>query len=69
MDLQSTILILQIIGTLLIVATLVVYYFQLKTMQSASKAQNILSLINYLQTNEVRDARAQYKRDVVTNND
>lgn len=47
-----------------IVGTFVVYYFQLRTMQGqlkalrdSSTAQNILEVVNFLQSNEVRDAR------------
>ena len=41
----------------LLFGTVIVYYRQLKTMQSAAKSQSLLSLVNFLQSNEVRQAR------------
>ena len=54
-----------------IIATFGVYYFQLRTMQKqlaaskdASVAQNILALINFLQTEDVRASRTVVRKDL-----
>ena len=39
------------------IATFAVYFFQLRAMRHSSRAQNILSLIHYLQTPDVQAAR------------
>ena len=48
---------IQVASTVLIAFTFLVYVFQLRAMRSASTAQNILAVLNYLQGPEVRDAR------------
>ena len=48
---------IQIASTVLIAFTFLVYVFQLRAMRSASTAQNILAVLNYLQDSEVREAR------------
>ena len=47
----------QVIATLFIAFTFVIYYLQLRAMRAASSAQNILSVITYLQEPTVREAR------------
>ena len=42
---------------LVMIATFVVYALQLRAMRQSSKGQNILSLVNYLQAQDVREAR------------
>jgi hypothetical protein len=48
-----------------IVATFAVYYHQLRAMRHASAAQNMLALVNFLQTEDVRDARRVVRKDLV----
>lgn len=48
---------IQIATTALIAFTFLVYVLQLRAMRSASTAQNILAVFNYLQGTEVREAR------------
>lgn len=50
-------LVLTAVSLVVITSTFVVYFFQLLAMRSASRGQNILALVNFLQTTEVRDAR------------
>ncbi len=52
------------IAAALLLATVTVYYFQLCTMQGqlsaaqdSARSQNLLALVNYLQSKDVRDAR------------
>lgn len=54
----------QVIGVAALVATLIVYWHQLRTMQGqlgaardASQSQNVLTLIDYIQRADHRDAR------------
>jgi len=47
----------QVSATILIAFTFLVYVLQLRAMRSASTAQNILSVINYLQDPAIREAR------------
>ena len=61
---DKIILVIQVVTTSLIFMTLLVYFFQLRTMQhqldasrNASTGQNIISLVNYLQDESVRRAR------------
>ena len=63
---QSAILIVQVLGTLVIAATLIVYFFQLRTMKEASNAQNILAVVQFLQTKEVREARGTVRKILKT---
>jgi hypothetical protein len=48
---------IQIVTLLFIAPTVVIYFRQLRAMQAASKGQNILALVNFLQAQHVRDAR------------
>src|SRR5438552_12042568 len=71
-------LLVQTVVGIAIVGTFVVYYLQLRTMQrqltttrdqldsvrDASRAQNILSVINFLQSEDVRSARTIVRRDL-----
>jgi hypothetical protein len=57
-------IIVQAVTGFAILGTFFVYYFQLRTMQcqlnavrDSSTAQNILEVVNFLQSNEVREAR------------
>lgn len=50
-------LVLQGLIWVAMIATFLVYYGQLRAMRTAATGQNILSLVNFLQTSEVRDAR------------
>jgi len=50
-------LILQIFIWMAMLATLWVYYGQLRAMRSGATGQNILSLVNFLQTPHVRESR------------
>ena len=61
---EKALLVIQVIATAAIALTLIVYFFQLLTMrrqlkasETASTGQNILALINFLQDEEVRQAR------------
>jgi hypothetical protein len=61
---ETATLLLQAIIGVAVFATLAVYYHQLKvmggqleSMQSSSRAQSALSLVNFLQSPEVREAR------------
>jgi hypothetical protein len=47
----------QVAATVFIAFTFLVYLLQLRAMRSASTSQNILSVLNYLQDAEVREAR------------
>ena len=47
----------QVIATVFVAATFVVYLFQLRAMRAASAGQNILTLVSFLQTPDVRSAR------------
>src|SRR5262249_9253861 len=62
--LQKTQLIAQIIGTVALLVTLGIYYLQLRTMaeqvaamRRGTDAQQILSLLNFIESEEVRVAR------------
>jgi hypothetical protein len=64
MLLNNAVLIAQILGTIAIIATFIIYWRQLVAMQSqveaardSSRSQNILALIDYIQRPEHRDAR------------
>ena len=64
-------LVVQAITAMAIIATLGVYYFQLRTMQmqltssrDASVAQNILAVVNFLQTEDVRVARTIVRQEM-----
>lgn len=59
---QTALLIVQVICTAVIAGTLIVYFSQLRTMRQASKAQNLLAVIQFLQTKEVRDARGAVRK-------
>ncbi|NTW88978.1 MAG: hypothetical protein HGB26_07645 [Desulfobulbaceae bacterium] len=48
---------IQIVSTVLIAFTFLVYVFQLRAMRSASTAQNVLAVLNYLQEPHVRESR------------
>lgn len=48
---------LQVLIWVAMIATFMVYFFQLKAMQKAAIGQNILSLVNFLQMPHVREAR------------
>ena len=50
-------LIVQGLIWLAMIATFIVYALQLKAMRKSSQGQNILSLVNYLQAQDVREAR------------
>ncbi|MDO8444843.1 MAG: hypothetical protein Q7T53_01855 [Deltaproteobacteria bacterium] len=50
-------IVLQVMIWTAMIATFIVYYLQLKAMQKGAIGQNILSLINFLQATNVRDAR------------
>ena len=50
-------LVLQALVWFAMIATFLVYRGQLRAMRDAATGQNILSLVNFLQTNEVREAR------------
>lgn len=50
-------LIVQSLIWLAMIATFIVYALQLKAMRQSSRGQNILSLVNYLQAQDVREAR------------
>jgi hypothetical protein len=47
----------QVIATIFIAGTFFIYYLQLRAMKNTSKAQNILSLISFLNSKENHDAR------------
>ena len=55
---------LEVATTVLIACTFLVYLFQLRAMRSASTAQNILALLNYLQEPAVREARRRVLVDL-----
>ncbi len=59
---QNAIFITQVVISVLFAATLIVYFFQLQTMRMASRAQNILSVVQLLQATEVRDARGMVRK-------
>jgi hypothetical protein len=46
---NETLLWVQVAATVLVALTFFVYFFQLLAMRSASTAQNILAVINFLQ--------------------
>lgn len=48
-----------------IFATFFVYWRQLKAMRHASAAQNMLALVNFMQTEDVRDARRVVIKELV----
>ena len=50
-------LLVQVLIWIAMIATFIVYYRQLAAMREATTAQNILALINFLQTPFVRNAR------------
>jgi hypothetical protein len=54
---ESLNLIIQGIVGLAILSTFIIYFLQLSTMRKSSKSQNILSVINFIQERDVRDAR------------
>lgn len=54
---QVLMLLVQIATSLVLAVTLVVFFFQLLAMRSASRAQNILSALQYIQEPETREAR------------
>ena len=58
---EKILLAIQVLSTLIIAATFAVYFLQLKAMRSASTAQNILALVNFLQAVEVREARLEVR--------
>ena len=64
-QIQVTNLIIQTIISVAMVATFLVYYFQLRAMRSASAAQSILSLVIFLQAADVRTARGVVRKDLV----
>jgi len=55
---ETSTLVLQAIAGTAIVATFVVYYYQLRSMQHGVTCQNLLTVITFLQSQEHRDARA-----------
>jgi hypothetical protein len=64
-QMQVANLIIQTIISVAMVSTFLVYYFQLRTMRSASAAQSILSLVTFLQATDVRTARGVVRKDLV----
>ncbi len=64
-QMQVANLIIQTIISVAMVATFLVYYFQLRAMRSASAAQNILSLVTFLQAADVRIARGVVRKGLV----
>ena len=61
---EKAILVVQVVATCVIAATLVVYFLQLRTMRrqletskEAATASNILGVVNFLQDEQVRKAR------------
>lgn len=55
-------LLLQTLVWIAMVVTFVVYYLQLRAMRHAAHGQNILALVNFLQTEEVRVARGVVRK-------
>lgn len=55
----------QVATFIFIALTFFVYYFQLRAMREASKAENVLSVINLLQAPDVREARRVLLTDLV----
>lgn len=50
-------LVLQIFTLLAVIATVIVYYFQLQSMLDSSKGQNMIAVVNILQNEDFREAR------------
>ena len=63
-QMQVANLIIQSIISVAMVATFLVYFFQLRAMRSASSAQSILSLVTFLQAADVRAARGVVRKDL-----
>ena len=57
MDHNTTMFWLQLVSTVFIGATFIIYSLQLKAMREASTAQNTLSVINFLQQSNIHKAR------------
>ena len=57
-------LVLQLLVGAAMVATFVVYYLQLRAMRLGAVGENILSLVNFLQAQHVREARTIVRRDL-----
>ena len=59
-------LITQVVATAVIAATLVVYYFQLCAMRRERADQNLLALVSFLQSPDVRQARGTVRKVLST---
>jgi hypothetical protein len=57
-------LVLQALIWVAMIATFIVYWRQLKAMQHGATGQNILSLVNYLQAENVREARTTVRKNL-----
>ena len=55
---ERALAVLNALAAVAIVGTFFVYYRQLQAMQKASHGQNFFSLVNFLQSQHLRDARA-----------
>jgi hypothetical protein len=57
-------LVLQALIWVAMIATFIVYWRQLKAMQHGATGQNILPLVNYLQAENVREARTTVRKNL-----
>jgi hypothetical protein len=61
---DSALLWVQVAATVFVAVTVIVLWLQLRAMRSASTAQNILAVLNYLQDAQVREARCVVQTDL-----